>query len=871
MSLRNKLFLGIGSLLLILAIFSFYTPRYFIKQDLLNVHTYFEEEINRQNQKAKLMWENMFNSRLVTSIEIVNSSLNYFLNYDELKKLLKSALDEVVKDEKLIEEIREEKQIKNINDRISSRLKQFKSVNFLDGNVREKSIQLALMLMEDLELQDFQAAAIVGNLLAEGFITGKPNMQEGMLLGPPPAYGSKNIGYGWAQWTNTVEGKNEDKDRLNMFIKRLKGSPQKQGNEATDGDNYSYLIHELLFDPLYKKALIQLKESENYEDATLIICKEYLVACKKKTSLRIKKRMELTLGVLNNLRDLNTNQGIKSDRFSKLNKTIQIKKDVMAHDFIKKAYVEHSTAGQLSHRVYDRAVKQLKEFISKIGFKQNVLKLIDENPQIDFIQLSRGDQGFTYLNLNQDDESRFFFKALFKDKEYFEHNFEGVNQLSEITLIDSSYFKRNYLGNTIRILDGEGSLPIYLTFGRNFFSDIVGSLLIDNAIAIFLSPDGTYLNALNDKTHILDKSLFAGMNFNEFIEKGEGIITWNGEPYSYFGMSSPMDIPVKTFILIPNSQEPMYQMKETISNNLIEIYKMLSTQLLSMVLFFFAIAMIYLAGFSKRIASPITMLANATKQIANGSFENITLPKVKDSETEISVLTTGFKEMIISLEDREKIRELLDKVVSKEIAKEILSGKVELGGEEREVTILFADIRGFTSLTKDADPKVVLKYLNEYITMMSEIIEKEGGVIDKYIGDAIMALYGAPVSSHDSAKKAIITAINMMKSLQKWNKDRKEKIEKEIFIGIGIHTGKVVAGNMGTLKRLNYTVLGANVNLASRLCAAAKPMEIRISKETLQKSGIKDNLIYKSLPSQIYKGFIDPIETYAIEDIKESL
>jgi adenylate cyclase len=166
------------------------------------------------------------------------------------------------------------------------------------------------------------------------------------------------------------------------------------------------------------------------------------------------------------------------------------------------------------------------------------------------------------------------------------------------------------------------------------------------------------------------------------------------------------------------------------------------------------------------------------------------------------------------------------------------------------------------------DPQLVLKGLNKYVTLMTEVIEKEGGVIDKYIGDAIMALYGAPVADKEGPRHAIESAILMIERLKKENLERIKRGEKEIFIGIGIHTGKVVAGNMGTMNRLNYTVLGAGVNLASRLCSSASPMEIRISQDTLDASGMKENLIVEPLEPKVYKGFKDPIVTYAVKGFK---
>ena len=282
------------------------------------------------------------------------------------------------------------------------------------------------------------------------------------------------------------------------------------------------------------------------------------------------------------------------------------------------------------------------------------------------------------------------------------------------------------------------------------------------------------------------------------------------------------------------------------------------------------LALIILGLLSKKITKPIIMLANATEGIVRGNYSDITLPKVQNSpKDELTVLTLSFANMIKGLQDKERIRGMLDKVVSKEIASEILrKGAVSLGGESKVVTVLFADIRGFTKLTEYLDPQVVITNLNHYMTSMTNIIELEGGVIDKYVGDAIMALYGAPVEMPDGAMRAIKTAILMIQKLKAWNEERVIKGEPIIEIGIGINTGKVVAGNMGADTRLNYTVLGANVNLSSRLCSAAKPMQIRVSKATLEASGLKDQLDVEELEPFVYKGFSEPIIAYAIKGFK---
>jgi len=131
-----------------------------------------------------------------------------------------------------------------------------------------------------------------------------------------------------------------------------------------------------------------------------------------------------------------------------------------------------------------------------------------------------------------------------------------------------------------------------------------------------------------------------------------------------------------------------------------------------------------------------------------------------------------------------------------------------------------------------------------------------------------MALFGAPIDCRDAAIKAIRCALEMIEALQEWNRQRSVRGQSPIEIGIGIHTGAMLAGNMGAENRLNYTVIGSNVNLAARLCSAAKRMEILISKDTLNEPFVKDTVIYEEMPMNTFKGFDQPIQVYCVKGLK---
>jgi adenylate cyclase len=156
-------------------------------------------------------------------------------------------------------------------------------------------------------------------------------------------------------------------------------------------------------------------------------------------------------------------------------------------------------------------------------------------------------------------------------------------------------------------------------------------------------------------------------------------------------------------------------------------------------------------------------------------------------------------------------------------------GSVQLGGSKRRVAVLFSDIRGFTSLSESMSPDDIATLLTEYFTVMVEIVFEHGGTLDKFIGDALMALWGAPIGREDDADRAIRAAIAMQRELQRLNEEWGRQGRPTLSAGIGISLGEVFAGNIGSDRRLEYTVIGDAVNTAARLCAEAGPGEILIS------------------------------------------
>jgi adenylate cyclase len=179
-------------------------------------------------------------------------------------------------------------------------------------------------------------------------------------------------------------------------------------------------------------------------------------------------------------------------------------------------------------------------------------------------------------------------------------------------------------------------------------------------------------------------------------------------------------------------------------------------------------------------------------------------------------------------------RERFQRLLSPAIAELVVSGEVavEKGGQARDTTVFFSDIRGFTAMSETRTAQEIVDMLNEYFEQMVEIIFKYEGTLDKFVGDEIMALFGSPVMHPDDAYRAVKVAVEQLRVLDEWNKVRLAEGEPQIHIGIGINSGSVVAGYLGSSKALEYTVIGDVVNTASRLCSVAKAGEVIISKKT---------------------------------------
>jgi adenylate cyclase len=269
-------------------------------------------------------------------------------------------------------------------------------------------------------------------------------------------------------------------------------------------------------------------------------------------------------------------------------------------------------------------------------------------------------------------------------------------------------------------------------------------------------------------------------------------------------------------------------------------------------------------GLAALLSRPIFRLVRATGAIAAGNF-NITLPVA--SRDELGVLTESFNRMARSLREKEMIKRAFTRYVAREVVDEILKNpeSLRLTGERREVTVLFCDIRGFTPLSERLSPEEVVLLLNDFYNLMIETTFKHDGTLDKFLGDAVMAIFGAPIAHPDHSARAVRTAVAMRAGIGGLNERRAGQGREPISVGIGVSAGEVVAGTVGTEDRMEYTVIGDSVNLAARLESNARPGQILISQPTYER--VRDLVDARPLGRIRVKGKEEEVAVYEVHGL----
>ena len=306
----------------------------------------------------------------------------------------------------------------------------------------------------------------------------------------------------------------------------------------------------------------------------------------------------------------------------------------------------------------------------------------------------------------------------------------------------------------------------------------------------------------------------------------------------------------------------------TSESSVLKAINLTALRIIAITVAVFFLAIIIIRFFSRSLTNPIEDLVAATNSIDRGNYNIHLRPRTKD---EIGYLTDRFTNMAGGLAERNRLMTTFTKFVNKDIAQKAASGQLTLGGEDKNATVFFSDIRSFTAMSEKMTAPQVVEFLNDYFTRMVDCVNRTNGIVDKFIGDAVMAVWGAATtngSPEEDAWAAVKAALMMRIALYHFNENQIKHGRNPIKIGCGINSGPIVAGQIGSEDHMNYTVIGDTVNLASRTEALNKPFatDILITENTYLL--IKDKIIAEEMPGVHVKGKTDPIKMYAVINAK---
>lgn len=223
--------------------------------------------------------------------------------------------------------------------------------------------------------------------------------------------------------------------------------------------------------------------------------------------------------------------------------------------------------------------------------------------------------------------------------------------------------------------------------------------------------------------------------------------------------------------------------------------------------------------------------------------------------------------MIEDISSEKRMKSTMSRYMDPGVADQLLAGGEDiLGGQSKVATVLFSDIQGFTSVTEDLGAQGTVSLLNEYFTIMVECIENAEGMLDKFIGDAIMACFGIPLARDDDEDRAVQCAISMISNLRSWNAERADQGLNAVNMRIGLNTDEVVSGNIGSPRRMDYTIIGDGVNLAARLESGCKQYGARIMISEYTHAQHKGTYRIREVDRVIVQGKTEPVGDYEVLD-----
>lgn len=257
-------------------------------------------------------------------------------------------------------------------------------------------------------------------------------------------------------------------------------------------------------------------------------------------------------------------------------------------------------------------------------------------------------------------------------------------------------------------------------------------------------------------------------------------------------------------------------------------------------------------------------MVTAMGKVEEGEFDT-KLPVTTTDE--FATLFDGFNLMTEGLNERERLRDAIGRYLAPELAEDVMKRGVQLGGHSVSVSILFADIRGFTTISESLTPEEVVDLLNRYFATVEPVIQQQGGWINKFGGDSLLAVFGEPTQHADHARRAVQAALAMRAALAEFNRQQEANGDPMVHIGMGLHTGAIVAGNVGSPTRMEYTVIGDVVNVASRIDGLNKDWntDLLVSADTWAAAGLNGEVRAREMPPVALKGKSQLTHIYAID------
>ncbi|MFB6345224.1 MAG: adenylate/guanylate cyclase domain-containing protein [bacterium] len=408
------------------------------------------------------------------------------------------------------------------------------------------------------------------------------------------------------------------------------------------------------------------------------------------------------------------------------------------------------------------------------------------------------------------------------------------------------------------------NFPVFMAFiiFGNWF--IFGSI---GAYGMYLSGLANYLDWF---LHILLGTLYTGLitGIGVFYIT-ESLFAWNVYPFLMQGDDvSSLDgvIPVPTwfritFLVLTTAVFPMLHLL-----GLHYLGDATTRVLVYFIAGIVAVAVLQGIYILRSISAPIGQIASEFERFQTGRplKRNISIYRADD----LGRFAEMFDDLMRSIHERDFLQRTFGRYMSQEVLEEILDGDVELGGKRQRATVLFADIRNFTGLTEEMEPEDVVKLLNEYFDLMVEGITEHEGIPDKFLGDGLLAVWGIPMSGENRESRAVQGGLSMLKNLETFNETQTNIGDPTLEIGIGIHTGELIAGNIGSKKKMEYTVIGDTVNTCSRLESLNKELDsvMTISGKVYEKLAPVTQQLFEATSTVKPRGKTEEIELYVLQD-----